>query len=64
MSPTYLQKLFAEEQLPLTKGTNDEKGTGIGLILCRKFIQMNNGKLSIKSTEGRGSQFTIEFPLA
>lgn len=64
MSPSYLQKLFAEEQLPLTKGTNDEKGTGIGLILCRKFIQMNMGTLSIKSTEGKGSQFTIELPLA
>lgn len=64
MSPAYLEKLFTEEQLPLTKGTNDEKGTGIGLILCRKFIQMNQGTLSVKSVEGKGSQFTIELPLA
>lgn len=64
MSQSYLEKLFTEEQLPLTKGTNDEKGTGIGLILCRKFIQMNKGKLHIKSAEAKGSQFTIELPLA
>lgn len=64
MSSAYLEKLFTEEQLPLTKGTNDEKGTGIGLILCRKFIQMNQGKLSVKSVEGKGSQFTIDLPLA
>lgn len=64
MSQSYLEKLFTDEQLPLTKGTNDEKGTGIGLILCRKFIQMNKGKLLVKSVEGKGSQFTIEFPLA
>lgn len=64
MSPVYLEKLFTEEQLPLTKGTNDEKGTGIGLILCRKFIQLNHGKLHVKSVAGSGSQFTIELPLA
>ncbi len=63
MSQTYLEKLFTEEQLPLTKGTNDEKGTGIGLILCRKFIQTNKGKLQVKSVEGKGSEFTIELPL-
>lgn len=64
MGQSYLEKLFTEEQLPLTKGTNDEKGTGIGLILCRKFIQLNKGKLYVKSVEGKGSQFTIELPLA
>lgn len=64
MSHSYLEKLFTQEQLPLTKGTNDEKGTGIGLILCRKFIQMNKGKLHVKSDKGIGSQFTIELPLA
>lgn len=63
MSPSYLQKLLTEEQLPLTKGTNDEKGTGIGLILCRKFIQMNKGTLRINSVEGNGSEFIIEMPL-
>jgi signal transduction histidine kinase/ligand-binding sensor domain-containing protein len=63
MNKIYLEKLFTEEQLPLTKGTNDEKGTGIGLILCRKFVQLNHGKLHVESVEGKGSQFTIELPL-
>lgn len=64
MSEAYLEKLFTEEQLPFTKGTNDEKGTGIGLMLCRKFIQLNKGRLHVKSSAGKGSQFTIELPLA
>lgn len=64
MSPVYLEKLFTEEQLPLIKGTHDEKGTGIGLILCRNFIQLNHGKLSATSVEGKGSKFTVELPLA
>lgn len=64
MSEIYLKKLFSEEQLPLTKGTNDERGTGIGLILCRKFVLLNKGTLHVKSVENKGSQFTIELPLA
>lgn len=64
MSAAYLEKLFTEEQLPLIKGTNDEKGTGIGLILCRNFIQLNRGKLSATSVEGQGSRFEVELPLA
>src|SRR5690606_39169513 len=54
MSEAYLEKLFTEEQLPFTKGTNDEKGTGIGLMLCRKFIQLNKGRLHVKSSAGKG----------
>lgn len=64
MSKSYLEKLFTEEQLPLIKGTHDEKGTGIGLILCRNFIQMNQGTLTATSVEGSGSVFTVELPLA
>lgn len=64
MSSSYLEKLFTEEQLPLVKGTHDEKGTGIGLILCRNFIQLNHGKLFATSVEGEGSRFVVELPLA
>lgn len=64
MSQAYLQKLMSEEQLPLKKGTSNEKGTGLGIILCKKFVQMNNGYLEINSSENKGTEFIVKLPLA
>ena len=64
MSPSYLEKLMAEEQLPLKKGTSNEKGTGLGLILCKKFISINQGELTVNSVEGEGTEFIVMLPLA
>lgn len=64
MSPSYVEKLMAEDHLPLKKGTSNEKGTGLGIILCRKFIHINNGKLQVKSSEGIGTEFIVNLPLA
>ena len=64
MSPSYMEKLMAEEQLPLKKGTSDEKGTGLGLILCKKFIHLNHGQLQVNSIEGEGTEFIVKLPLA
>ncbi|MCB2196405.1 MAG: tetratricopeptide repeat-containing sensor histidine kinase [Bacteroidetes bacterium] len=44
------------------RGTNNEKGTGLGLILCKDLIELNNGSISFKSTEGKGSTFIITIP--
>jgi len=64
MSQTYLEKLLSEEQLPLKKGTSNEKGTGLGLILCKKFIQLNKGQLEVHSVEDKGTEFIVKLPLA
>jgi signal transduction histidine kinase/ligand-binding sensor domain-containing protein len=64
MSPSYLRKLLNEDQLQLKKGTSNEKGTGLGLVLCKKFIQLNNGYMEIQSVENQGTQFTVRLPLA
>ena len=64
MSSSYIEKLMAEDHLPLKKGTSNEKGTGLGIILCRKFIHINHGKMSVISTEGKGTEFVVNLPLA
>lgn len=45
-----------------TIGTNKEKGTGLGLKLCKSFIDQNKGVFEINSTVGKGSEFIIKIP--
>ena len=45
-------------------GTQEEKGTGLGLQLCKEFINRNGGSLSIESKEGVGTEISITLPLA
>lgn len=44
-------------------GTEQEPGTGLGLILVRQFVTYNNGKLDIRSEQGKGSEFIVSLPL-
>ncbi|PAE26480.1 hypothetical protein CHI10_02305 [Bacillus sp. 7894-2] len=44
--------------------TTKEKGTGIGLSICRKIIEEHNGRIKVHSTLSKGSVFTIELPMA
>ncbi len=57
-----LAELFSINKNTSTRGTDNEKGTGLGLILCREFIELNKGHLSIESHEDIGSTFTIYLP--
>eukprot|EP01136_Pigoraptor_vietnamica_P021961 Opistho-1_new@72621 len=47
-----------------TYGTNKEKGTGLGLMLCKHFAALMRGKISVTSKEGEGSVFSLSLPLA
>ncbi len=58
-----LDKLFRIDVNLSTTGTAGEKGTGLGLILCREFITMNNGQISAKSAPGKGSTFVFTLPV-
>jgi signal transduction histidine kinase len=55
-------KLFKIDQSVSTEGTSQEKGTGLGLILCKEFIEKNGGKIAVESDLNRGSTFTIQLP--
>ncbi len=45
-------------------GTNNEQGTGIGLMLCREYTLLQNGEIWFESEEGRGTTFYLSFPIA
>ncbi|MBL7857664.1 MAG: hypothetical protein JNM57_08240 [Cyclobacteriaceae bacterium] len=64
MSPEYLKKVLSMDQPMLKTGTSNEKGTGLGLLLCKNFLEINNGTLQIASMENHGTTFIITLPLA
>lgn len=58
-----INKLFRIDTNTSTLGTADEEGTGLGLILCKEFIEKHEGSIQVESEPGVGSKFTISFPL-
>lgn len=58
----HIGKLFDNENFS-TRGTQNEKGTGLGLILCKEFIEKNKGKIWVESIENEGSSFYFTIPL-
>lgn len=59
-----LEKLFSSDGHFTTVGTNNEKGSGLGLLLVNDFVKRNKGSLKIDSEEGKGTTFTIFLPQA
>ena len=57
-----VHSLFSYASTTTTRGTLNEKGTGLGLVLCKEFIEKNGGTLIIESTEGKGSTFCFTLP--
>ncbi len=57
-----ISKLFKVHTNISTPGTDSEKGTGLGLILCREFVEKNGGSISIRSMEGEGTVILISIP--
>jgi signal transduction histidine kinase len=63
MSKETMAKLFKIDANLSTRGTDNEKGTGLGLLLCKEFADKHNGKLWVESEEGKGSTFKLLLPL-
>lgn len=63
ISPENLEKLFGREIFS-TRGTSNEKGTGLGLLLCKDFVNLNGGTIWAKSVHGVGSEFFFTIPLS
>jgi signal transduction histidine kinase len=63
--PEIKQKyLFTATEIESTPGTENEKGTGLGLKLCYELVKINNGSIVVESKEGEGTCFIITLPMA
>lgn len=56
-------KMFTIGESESTPGTNNEKGTGLGLLICKEFIDKHNGRIWAESEEGKGSVFSFALPM-
>ncbi len=65
MSKSQIENLFSLHHEPQTRlGTDNEKGSGLGLLVCKEFVEKNGGQIWVDSEEGKGSAFKFTIPLA
>ena len=64
MTKETMAKLFRIDANLSTHGTDNEKGTGLGLFLCKEFVEKQGGQIWVESEEGKGSTFKFRLPFA
>lgn len=63
MEPSVLENLFDAHSDTVREGTRRERGSGLGLVLCKEFIEKMRGAITVESEPGKGSSFTITLPV-
>ncbi len=63
MTPEAADNLFQMSRIITTAGTANEKGTGLGLLLCKEFIEKHGGNIWVESVPGKGSEFKFTLPM-
>lgn len=64
MTTSTLEGLFDWEKRKSTAGTNGEKGSGLGLQVCKEVVEKMHGKIWVESEPGKGSRFYFSLPLS
>ncbi len=62
MAPEQAARLFDGKTFDSTRGTADEKGLGLGLQICRDFVQIHGGRIAVESSPGQGTIFRFTLP--
>lgn len=62
ISDDVLKNLFKINTFYSTAGTNNEKGTGLGLLLCKEFVELHGGNILVESEPGKGCKFKFTLP--
>jgi signal transduction histidine kinase len=62
MPASMAERLFLSKEKYSRRGTQNESGSGLGLVLIREFVEKAGGSIQVQSTEGQGSSFIIELP--
>jgi signal transduction histidine kinase len=63
MSEQQVNSLFKLETVQSTRGTNSEKGSGLGLLLCKEFVDQHDGTMDISSQPGNGTEIVVRLPV-
>jgi signal transduction histidine kinase len=62
IEPEMLEKMFRFTKLHSTQGTESESGTGLGLLLCKEFVDKHGGKIWIESKVNQGTTVSFSIP--
>ena len=62
IQPEIQAKLFTANEVVSTPGTTGEQGSGLGLVICKEFLERNHGQIRVESEPGQGSTFIVTLP--